>query len=79
MVYWNKGALRRNCRHKYGETSFSPSRVFLFSRNSRERFRDLILWHSFGLGGPGILGQLPPPHHVTSEVFNVGGCLTYGD
>ena len=27
-VYWNEGALRRNCRQKYGETSFSPSRVF---------------------------------------------------
>ena len=31
MVYWNKGAPRRNCRQKYGETSFSPNKVFLFS------------------------------------------------
>ena len=31
MVYWDKWALRR----KHGETSFSPSWVFLFSRNSR--------------------------------------------
>ena len=38
MVYWTKGALRRICRQKYGETSFSPFKVFLFSRNSRERF-----------------------------------------
>ena len=33
-----KWALRRNCRRKHGETSFSPSNVFLFSRNSRVRF-----------------------------------------
>ena len=58
MVYWNKGALRRNCRQKYGETSFSPSRVFLFSRDSRERFWGLILWFFFELGGPSILGRL---------------------
>ena len=38
MIYWNNGALRRNCRQKFCKTSFSPSRVFLFSRNSRERF-----------------------------------------
>ena len=35
MVYWIQGAPRRNCRLKYSETSFSPFRVFLFSRNSR--------------------------------------------
>ena len=34
MVYWNKGALRRNSRQKHGKTSFSAYRVFLFSRNS---------------------------------------------
>ena len=28
MVYWNKGALRRNRRLKNGKTSFSPCRVF---------------------------------------------------
>ena len=44
MVYWTKGALRRICRQKQCETSFSPSRVFLFSRSSRVRFWGLILW-----------------------------------
>ena len=29
----------------YGKTSFSPLWVFLFSRNSRERFWGLILWY----------------------------------
>ena len=28
VVYWVKGAFRRNCRLKYGTTSFSPSWVF---------------------------------------------------
>ena len=41
MVYWT---FRRNRRQKYGETSFSPFCVFLFSRNSRVRFLGLILW-----------------------------------
>ena len=45
MVYGVIGALRRNCRQKQRETSFSPFRVFLFSRNSRERFWGLIVWH----------------------------------
>ena len=45
MVYWTSEALRRNCRQKLRETSFSPLWVFLFSRNSRERFWGLILWH----------------------------------
>ena len=44
IVYWTEGALRRICRQKYGKTSFSPLWVFLFSRNSRERFWGLILW-----------------------------------
>ena len=38
MVYWVKGALRRNCRQHIRETSFSPFRVFLFSRNSSFRW-----------------------------------------
>ena len=38
MIYWVQGASRRNCRQKQGRTSFSPNRVFLFSRNSRVRF-----------------------------------------
>ena len=45
MVYWTQGAPRRNCRQKYGETSFSPFGVFLISRNSRERFWGLVFWH----------------------------------
>ena len=51
MVYWAKGALRRNCRLKQRETSFSPSWVFLFSRNpARVGFWDLILLAFHGLG-----------------------------
>ena len=38
MVYWAKGALRRNCRLIQCETSFSPFSVFLFRRISRIRF-----------------------------------------
>ena len=45
MVYWTEGAHRRNCMQKQRETSFSPLWVFLLSRNSRERFWGLILWH----------------------------------
>ena len=45
MVYWTKGALRGICRQTFGETSFSPFRVFLFSRNSWERFWGLVFWH----------------------------------
>ena len=45
MVYWNKGALRRNCRLKQRETSFSPYWVFLLSRNSLERFWCVLVWH----------------------------------
>ena len=72
MVYWNKGALRRNCRQKYGETSFSLSRVFLFSRNSRVRFWCLTLWHLW-------IGKAKHPGPALTlsqvgglEVFNVG-------
>ena len=42
MVYWNKAALRRNCRLKQCETSVSPYWVFLFSRNPTKRFWGLI-------------------------------------
>ena len=37
-VYWTKGAIRRNCRLKQRETSFSPYWVFLFSGNPTKRF-----------------------------------------
>ena len=77
MVYWVQGASWRNCRQKQGETSFSPKKVFLFSRNSRVRFLGLILWYlSIGRArhpGPG------PPCHLAIEVFNVGGWHTHGD
>ena len=38
MVYSVKGALRRNCRQTEYKTSFSPSWVFLFSRNLTKNF-----------------------------------------
>ena len=77
MVYWVQGASRRNCRQKYGETSFSPRNVFLFSRNPQKRFWGLVFWHLW-IGraknpGPGY------SHHLSIEVFNVGGWLTHGD
>ena len=31
VVYWGKGALWRICRQEQSKTSFSPSRVLLFS------------------------------------------------
>ena len=37
MVFGVEGAFQRNCRKRECETSFSPHRVFLFSRNSRSR------------------------------------------
>ena len=45
MFFLVIGALRRNSRQKKRETSFSPLRVFLFSRNSRDRFWGLVFWH----------------------------------
>ena len=77
MVYWVQGASLRNCRQKHGETSYSPKRVFLFSRNSQVRFWGLILWYLW-IGraknpGPG------PPCHLAVEVKNAGGWLTHGD
>ena len=78
MVYWTKGALRRNCRQKHRETSFSPSWVFLFSRNSRERFWGLILWY-FWIGRARHPGPPSLPHHVGVEFLNVGGWLIHGD
>ena len=71
MVYWTQGAHRRICRQKYGETSFSPSRVFLFSRHSRVWFWCLILWHLW-IGRAKHPGPVTLPDHVGVEVFNVG-------
>ena len=78
MVYSVKGALRRNCRQTKYETSFSPSWVFLFSRNLTKRFWGLIFWHLW-IGRARHPG--PPSHvrHVGVEFHNVGGWLTHGD
>ena len=78
MVYLTKGAPRGNCRQTNGKTSFSPFGVFLFSRNSRERFWGLVFWHLW-IGRarhPGPSSNLP---HLGIEVLNVGGWLTHGD
>ena len=77
MVYWTKGARRRICRQKCGETSFSPFWVFLFSRNSRERFRGLILWHLW-IGRARHPGPPSLLRHVGVEFLNVGGWHTHG-
>ena len=77
MVYWTKGALRRNCRLKQRETSFSPYWVFLFSRNSRERF---LGFNSLAfLGWEGKASWATLPCHVSLEFHNVGGWPTHGD
>ena len=78
MVYWIKGALRRNCRLKQCETSVSPYWVFLFSRNPTKRFWGLILWH-FWAGRARHPGPPSQHHSVSLEFFNVGGWLTHGD
>ena len=71
-------APRRNCRQTYGKTSFSPFRVFLFSRNSRERFWGLVLWHLL-IGRARHPGPSSTSPHLGIEVLNVGGWLTHGD
>ena len=78
MVYSVKGALRRNCRRTEYKTSFSPSCVFLFSRNLTKNFWGLILWHLW----IGRARHPGPPSHVRHggvEFHNVGGWLTHGD
>ena len=77
MVYWTEGTLRRIYMHEYGETSFSPFWVFLFSRNSSERFWALILWHLW-IGRARHPGPPSLPRHVGVEFLNVGGWLTHG-
>ena len=77
VVYWVQGTSWRNCRQNQGKTSFSPKKVFLFSRNPQKRFWCLVFWYLW-IGraknpGPGS------PHHLAVEVFNVGGWLTHGD
>ena len=78
MIYWIKEALRRNCSQKHGKTSFSPSRVFLFSQNSRERFWGSILWHLW-IGRTKHPGPPSLLRHVGIEFLNVGVWLTLGD
>ena len=78
MVYWAKGALRRNCRPKQCKTSFSPFWVFLFSRNPTRRFWGLIFWH-FWAGRARHPGPPSQPQHVSLEFHHVGGWLTHGD
>ena len=78
MVYWNKGALRRNCRQKQRETSFSPFWVFLFSRNHTKRFWGLILWYLW-IGTARHPGPPSQPRHLCLEFHNVGDWLTHGD
>ena len=51
---------------------------FCFSRNSREGFWGLILWH-FWAGRARHPGPPSQPHHVSLEFHNVGGWLTHGD
>ena len=52
--------------------------VFLFSRDARERFWGLILWH-FWAGRARHPGPPSQPHSVSLEFLNVGGWLTHGD
>ena len=78
MVFWINGALRRNCRLKQRETSFSPYWVFLFSRNPTKRFWGLILWHLWA-GRARHPGPPSQPRHVSLEFHDVGGWLTHGD
>ena len=60
------------------KTSFSPFRVFLISRNSRERFWGLVFWHLW-IGRARHLGPSSNSPHLGIEVLNVGGWLTRGD
>ena len=78
MVFWTRGAVRRKCSQKQRKTSFSPSWVFVLSRNSKERFGGLVLWHLW-IGRARHPGPPPPDQFFGLEVINVGGWLTRGD
>ena len=78
MVYWITGASRRICRRTEYKTSFSPFRVFLFSRNSRIRFWGLVFWLLW-IGRARHPGPSSIPPHLGIEVLNVGRWLTHGD
>ena len=51
--------------------------VFLFSRNSRERFWGSVLWHLW-VGRARHPGPTSLPRYVGVEVLNVGSWLTHG-
>ena len=77
MVYWVQGASRRNCRPKYGETSFSPRNVFCLVEIRKKGVGAWFFWHLW-------IGRAKNPgpgssHHLSIEVFNVSGWLTHGD
>ena len=76
MVFWDKGALWRNCRLKKRKTSFSPCCVFLCSRYSFKRWWGKVLWLLW-VGRARHPG--PFSGSMSVEVFNVGGWLTHGD
>ena len=71
------GGTSENLQEKQRETSFSPLLVFLFSRNSRERFWGLIFSHLW-IGRARHLGPTSLPPHLGVEVLNVGSWLTHG-
>ena len=74
-----RGAPRRNCRQTHGKTSFSPFRVFLFSRNSRKRFWGLVVLAFMDWEGSASWAFYLNLLHLGIEVLNVGGWLTHGD
>ena len=76
--FFGLGALWRNCRQIQRETSFSPFRFFLFSRNSRARFWGSVFWHLW-IGRAHHPGPTSLPPHLGVEVLYVGGWLTHGD
>ena len=79
MVYWAKGALRRNCRHKQCKTSCSLFRVFQFVAIPGKGSGGLVFWHLW-IGRARHPGPSSVPSHLgVDEVLNVGGWLTHGD
>ena len=72
VVLWTKGALRRNCKQKQRETSFSPLWVFLFCRSSGDQFWGSILWY-FWVGRARHPGPPSLPRQFDVEFLNVGG------
>ena len=73
-----KGASRRNCTQKQGETSFSREQVFLFSRNSRVMVLGFDSLVFVDREGQNILG-LALPVTLLLRSLMLGGWLTHGD